>query len=98
MWLAPGWLDMKRGFLFGLGTSLCLGVVLGLLQLSNDVTTAVIIMAISVPSSILVIRAALRAPSSPSRVHTVLGWLTGFLTIDAALLVIFGVVVIFSNL
>ena len=90
--------NMKRGFLLGLGSSLCLGVLLGMMQLSNDVTTAAIIVAISVPSSILVIRAAYRAPPNRSRGHAVIGWLVGFLTIDAVLLCIFGVVVIFSNL
>jgi len=90
--------NMKRGFLFGLGSSLCLGVLFGLQQLSNDVTTAAIMLAISVPSSILVILAANRAPPSHSRVHAVIGWLAGFLTIDAVMLCIFGIVVIFSNL
>jgi hypothetical protein len=89
---------MKRGFLFGLGSSLCLGVLFGLMQLSNDVTTAAIMVAISLPSSILVIRAANRAPPNCSRVHAVTGWLVGFLTVDAVLLCIFGIIVIFSNL
>jgi hypothetical protein len=90
--------DMKRGFLFGLGSSLCVGVLLGLMQLSNDVITAAIILAISVPLSILVIYAANRAPPNRSRAHGLIGWLVGFLIIDAALLCIFGVIVIFSNL
>jgi hypothetical protein len=90
--------NMKRGFLLGLGSSLCLGVLFGLMQLSNDVTTAAIMVAISVPSSILVIRAAYHAPPNRSRVHALIGWLVGFLIIDAVLLCIFGVVVIFSNL
>jgi hypothetical protein len=90
--------DMKRGFLFGLGSSLCLGVLFGLMQLSNDVTTAAIMVAISVPSSILVMRAAYRASPNRSRVHALIGWLVGFLTIDVVLLCIFGIVVIFSNL
>ena len=90
--------NMKRGFLLGLGSSLCLGVLFGLMQLSNDVTTAAIIVAISVPSSILVIRAANRAPPNRSRVHAVIGWLVGFLIIDAVLICIFGIIVIFSNL
>jgi hypothetical protein len=89
---------MKRGFLFGLGSFLCLGVFVGLMQLSNDVTTAAIVVAISIPLSILVFRAANRAPPNRSRGHAVVGWLAGFLIIDAALLCIFGIVVIFSNL
>jgi hypothetical protein len=90
--------NMKRGFLFGLGSSLCLGVLFGLMQLSNDVTAAAILMAISVPSSIFVIRAAIGAPPDRSRAYAVIGWLLGFLTIDAVLLCIFGIVVIFSHL
>jgi hypothetical protein len=89
---------MKSGFLFGLGSSLCLGVLFGLMQLSSDVTTAAIMLAISVPLSILVIRAANRAPPNRSRVHAVIGWLVGFLIIDAVLICIFGIIVIFSNL
>jgi hypothetical protein len=87
---------MKRGFFFGLGSSLCLGVLFGLMQLSNDVTVAAIMMAVSVPSSILVILAANRAPPSRSRAHAVVSWLAGFLLIDAVLLCIFGIVVVFS--
>jgi len=87
---------MKRGFLFGLGSSLCLAVIFGLQQLSNDVTTAAILMAVSIPSSVLVILAAKRAPPNRSRRHAVIGWLVGFLTIDAVLLCIFGIVVVFS--
>ena len=90
--------NMKRGFLFGLGSSLCLGVLFGLMQLSNDVTTAAIMVVISVPLSILVIRAANCAPANRSRVHAVIGWLVGFLIIDALFLCIFGIIVIFSNL
>jgi hypothetical protein len=89
---------MKRGFLIGLGSSLCLGIFFGLMQLSNDVTTAAIMLAISVPLSVLVARDAYRAPPNRSQVHAVIGWLAGFLIIGAALLCIFGIVVIFSNL
>ena len=96
-WLWAG-VNMKRGFLIGLGSSLCLGILFGLMQLSNDVTTAAIMLAISVPLSILVARDAYRAPPNRSRAHAVIGWLVGFLVIDAALLCIFGIIVIFSNL
>jgi hypothetical protein len=88
---------MKRGFLFGLGSFLCLGVLFGLMQLSSDVPIASIMVAISVPLSILVIRAANRAPLNRSRVHAVIGWLVGFLIMDAVLLCIFGIIVIFSG-
>ena len=87
---------MKRGFLFGLGSALGLGVLYGLVQLSYDVPTAAIIVGLSVPSSILVIRTAYRAPPDLTRTHAVIGWFIGFLLIDAVLLCIFGIVVVFS--
>jgi hypothetical protein len=89
---------MKRGFLFGLGASLCLGVLFGLQQLTNDVTTAAIMVAVTVPSSIVAMLAAYRAPPDRTRAHGVIGFLAGFLTIGAVLLCIFGIVVIFVNL
>jgi hypothetical protein len=87
---------MKRGLLFGLGSSLCLGVLFGLGQLFNDVATAVIMVVVSAPSSVLVMRAALRAPPNRSRAYAVVGWFAGFLIIGAVLLCIFGIVVVFS--
>ena len=87
---------MKRGFLFGLGSALCLGVLYGLVQFSYDVPTAAIIVGLSVPSSVLVIRTAYRAPADRSRGHAVIGWFIGFLAIAAVLLCIFGIVVVFS--
>jgi len=87
---------MKRGFLFGLGSSLCLAFLFGLEQLSNDVPTAAIMLGVSAPSSILAIRAATRAPRNRSRAHAVIGWFVGFLTIGAAVLALFGIVVVFS--
>jgi hypothetical protein len=86
---------MKRGFLFGLGSFLCLAVLAGLWQLSSDMTIAAMMLAISVPLSILVMLAAYRAPPDRSRVHAVIGWLAGFLIMDVVLLCIFGIIVIF---
>ena len=88
---------MERGFLFGLGSFLCLGVLFGLVELFSDVTIAIILVATTVPLSILVIRAALRAPPNRSRAHAVIGWLAGFLIMDAVLLCIFGIVAIFTG-
>ena len=87
---------MKRGFLFGLGSFLCLGVLFGLDQFSSDVTIAAVMVVILVPSSIFVILAAYRAPPNRSRAHAVIGWLVGFLIVDAVLLSIFGIIVVFS--
>jgi hypothetical protein len=86
---------MKRGFLVGLGSFLCLAVLAGLWQLSSDVTIAAIMLVISVPLSILVMLAAYRAPPDRSRGHAAIGWLAGFLIMDAVLLCIFGIIVIF---
>jgi hypothetical protein len=88
---------MKRGFLFGLGSFLCLGVLAGLMQLFTDVIIAAVLVFISAPLSILVIRAANRAPPNRSRAYAVVGWLIGFLIVDAALLSIFGIIMIFSG-
>jgi hypothetical protein len=89
--------NMTRGFLFGLGSFLGLSVLFGLTQLFSDVTIAVIIVVITIPLSILVVRAALRAPPNRSRAYAVAGWLMGFLIMYAVLLCIFGIVVIFSG-
>ena len=91
-----GWPDMKRGFLFGLGSFLGLVVIYGLVQLSNDVPTAAIILGVSAPSSVLALLAARRAPRNRSRAHGVIGWFGGFLILNAVLLCIFGIVVVFS--
>ena len=88
---------MKRGFLFGLGSFLCLSVIAGLMQLPSDMTIAAIMVAISVPLSVLVIRAAYRAPPDRSRAYAVMGWLAGFLVMDAVLLCVFGIIAIFTG-
>src|SRR5437867_1649711 len=88
--------NMKRGFLFGLGSFLCLGVLFGLDQFSNDVTIAAIMVTVLVPSSILAILAAYRAPPNRSRAYAVSGWFAGFLVMGVVLLCIFGIIVVFS--
>ena len=87
---------MKRGFLFGLGSFLCLGVLFGLDQFSNDVTIAAVMVVILVPSSIFVILAAYRAPPNRSRAYAAIGGVLGFLVMGAVLLCIFGIIVVFS--
>jgi hypothetical protein len=81
---------MKRGFLFGLGSGLLLGIPGGLAEIiwgrgctfSVDDEcqrgAAVILVALSVPLSILVIWKAFAAAPNESWPDAILGWLFGF--------------------
>lgn len=65
---------MRRAFLYGLFSSLIVGV-LGLLV---SFTTEAIVLALSLmPVGVIVIAAASRAPPNHSRSHAILGWLLG---------------------
>jgi hypothetical protein len=81
---------MKRGFLFGLGWFLIIsiiGVLGGAFAGSRlDRVTSVIVALICMPLSVVVIRSAKHAPPHHSRLHAIVGWLLGFLAIDAGLL------------
>lgn len=75
---------MKRAFLFGLGSFLIL-VIVGLLV--RD--TPIVIMAlVLMPVSVIAILVANGAPPNYSRLHAVLGWLLGFLAVDAVILAV----------
>jgi hypothetical protein len=76
---------MKRAFLFGLGSFLIL-VIIGLL-VRHD-TPSVIMALVLMPVSVIAIRVANGAPPNYSRLHAVLGWLLGFLAIDAVILAV----------
>ena len=76
---------MKRAFLFGFGSFLIL-VIIGLL-VRHDIPS-VIMALVLMPVSIIAIRVANGAPPNYSRFHTVLGWLLGFLAVDAVILTI----------
>ena len=89
---------MKRGFLFGLGSFLGMGVLAGLMHLSTETTTATIVVAILVPLSILAFRAANRAPPNCSRAHAVVAWLAGVLTIAMGLPCIGAIIVVLFGL
>jgi hypothetical protein len=86
---------MKRGFLFGLGSFLILGVLLGLVDLfRSQPAVGVILMLILMPLSVVTIRAANAAPPHFSRLHAVVGWLIGFFCIDAVILAVVGIILV----
>jgi hypothetical protein len=76
---------MKRAFLFGLGSFLIL-VIVGLL-VRHD-TPSVIMALVPMPVSVIAILVANGAPPNYSRLHAVLGWLLGFLAVDAVILAV----------
>ena len=82
---------MKRGFLFGLGSFLVVGVLAGLGEAFKgdhlDIIVGAALMIICAPLSVLVIRKANAAAPNKSRAHAIGGWLIGFLIVDAAILV-----------
>ena len=80
---------MKRGFLFGLGSFLIVGVIAGVGEIvkSRPVEGAVLVVILA-PLSIVAIRKAKAAPPHSSRLHAVVGWLAGFLCIDVVILAV----------
>jgi hypothetical protein len=90
---------MKRAFLFGLGTFLILTIILNIIGalVQHDTTSppsVIIGTLVLIPVSVIVIRAARRAPPNYSRLHAVLGWLLGFLVVFAVILAIGAIVLI----
>jgi hypothetical protein len=83
--IQESWLGdiMKRAFLFGLGSFLIVAVLGALFNASF------IIALILMPVSVIVIRAAQKAPPNISRSRAIIGWLIGFLVIDAVILGIY---------
>ena len=87
---------MKRAFLYGLGSFLIVGVIASLMQLPRGHGVAAVIVAfLLMPLSVLVIRAAGRAPPNRSRLYAVVGWLLGFFVVDVALLAVVGISMLF---
>jgi hypothetical protein len=89
---------MKRAFLFGLGTFLILSTFLNIIGtlVEHDALnpTNVIGTLVLIPVSVIVIRAARRAPPNYSRLHAVLGWLLGFLMVFAVIAAIGAIILI----
>jgi uncharacterized membrane protein AbrB (regulator of aidB expression) len=80
---------MKRGFLFGLGSFLILGVIGCLLRFE---TATVIVALVLTCLTVVTIRAANRAPANRSWPYAIIGWLFGFLAVHAVILVCVGVI------
>ena len=87
---------MKRGFLFRLGSFFVVGVTGGVYgALIGAAGLAGIIVAfICMPLSVMVIRAARLAPSHSSWLYAVVGWLFGFLVVDAVIFAAIGVAIV----
>ena len=87
---------MKRGFLFGLGSFLIIAAIGGLSRVlvGTFALAGVIVALICAPLSVIIIRAASSASSHRSWLHAVVGWLLGFLVIDAAILATIGVAIL----
>jgi positive regulator of sigma E activity len=86
---------LKRAFLFGLGSLLILVVIAGLLNFAreHDMYSAILAVLL-MPLSVVIVRAAKRAPANKSRLYAVLGWLLGFFITHAALLGIMGIILV----
>jgi len=86
---------IKRNFLFGLGSFLILTWISLLIQVAQKgeyefAAVALVLM----PLSVVVIRAAMKAPPNQSNLHAVVGWLIGFFVLDAAILGVVGVILL----
>jgi hypothetical protein len=79
--------DVKRGFLFGLGSFFIAGAIAGAVGgLIGTSRIAGFIMAlVFMPLSVVVIRKAKSAPPHRSLQHAFMGWLLGFFAVDIAI-------------
>jgi hypothetical protein len=83
--------EMKRGFLFGIGSFLIVGIITGLgLLLSQDFLGGGSLELICIPLSVVIIRAAKSAPPNRSRLNAAVWWLIGFFGSGMAILAVFG--------
>jgi hypothetical protein len=96
---AGGYTNVKRGFLFGLGTFLLVGAIGAFAQAVTDKLwpTSVIVGVILIPLSVTIIHAARRAPSHRSRLHAIAGWFLGFIVFDAIALAGIGAVAVWDS-
>jgi hypothetical protein len=87
---------MKRGFLFGLGSFLVVGVIAGLggALVGASGLAGIVVAFICTPLSVVVICAARLTPSRGSWLHAVIGWLLGFCAIDAVVFVAIGAAIV----
>ena len=79
---------MKRGFLFGLGAFLIVAALggVGVFLTMHDVITGVGMALICAPLGVIVLWRARITPSDQSKLREALGWLIGFLIINAAII------------
>jgi len=91
---------MKRGFLFGLGSFLVVGVIAGLGGALVGVSGLAGLVAafLCTPLSVVVLRAAMLAPSHGSWLHAIIGWLLGFLVVDAIIFVAIAAAIVVPQL
>jgi hypothetical protein len=89
-------MHVKRGFLFGLGSFLIIAAVGSLSSfLVGTFGRAGLILGLGcIPLGIIVIRAAISAPSHQSRLHAFVGWCLGFLIINAAIFAAIGAAIL----
>jgi hypothetical protein len=87
---------MKRGFLFGLGSFLVVGVIAGLggALVGASGFAGIVVAFICMPLSFVVIRSARLAPSHVSWLRAVVGWLLGFFVIDAVIFAVIGAAIV----
>ena len=84
---------MKRGFLFGLGSFLVLGVLAGLLEVwKSEHLIGALMIVFCAPLSGLAIRKANAAGPNKSTLHAFGGWLIGFCIINASVALIIAAV------
>jgi len=87
---------MKRGFLFGLGSFLVVGIIasLGGALVGAFGLAGIVAAFLCAPLSVVVLRAAMLVPSHGSWAHAVIGWLLGFFAVDAIIFVAIGAAIV----
>jgi hypothetical protein len=87
---------MKRGFLFGLGSFLVVGVIAGLggALVGASGLAGIVVAFVCAPLSAVVLRAAMLVSSRGSWLHAVIGWLLGFFAVDAIIFVAIGAAIV----
>jgi hypothetical protein len=87
---------MKRGFLFGLGSFLVVGVIAGLggALVGASGLAGIVVAFVCAPLSAVVLRAAMLVSSRGSWLHSVIGWLLGFFAVDAIIFIAIGAAIV----
>jgi hypothetical protein len=91
---------VKRGLLFGLGSFLLIAAIgcLGSFLVGTFGPVGLVLGLGCIPLSIVVIRAAISAPSHQSRLHAFVEWCLGFFIIDAAIFAVIAAAVLIPML